>query len=259
MGDIEKMPRGRLPKIAPIAATRKLLIAVYHVSKDRRPFIAARGGTCGHIRGAPQTTTGSSQPLTATARRHEEKPHRATELIVRTWNPTHSRDRRQRPRPPECVGCRMISSIESWKSAKPHGPGGGGLGPELRAELLQPRVREDDGDGSAGNAMARAGVESVVSHALDPEYRAARRRAACAWFQAMVIGEHVHDQPCPMRHRVRRRARSQRLPRAAPAPDRCGLRCPPPPPLSAHRAERPSGPARRVRPRAWPAPPRVVP
>jgi hypothetical protein len=86
-GDVEKMRRGRLPKIALIAAV-----------PDPRP---------------------------ATAHRHEEKPHRATGPIVRAWNPTHSRDGRQRPRPPECVGCcRMISSVESWKSAKPHGPGG---------------------------------------------------------------------------------------------------------------------------------------
>jgi transposase len=33
--------RGKLPKVALIAAMRKLLIAVYHVAKHRRPFIAA--------------------------------------------------------------------------------------------------------------------------------------------------------------------------------------------------------------------------
>jgi transposase len=33
--------RGKLPKVALVAAMRKLLIAVYHVAKHRRPFIAA--------------------------------------------------------------------------------------------------------------------------------------------------------------------------------------------------------------------------
>jgi hypothetical protein len=32
--------RGKLPKVALVAAMRKLLIAVYHVAKHRRPFIA---------------------------------------------------------------------------------------------------------------------------------------------------------------------------------------------------------------------------
>lgn len=40
--------RGKLPKVALIAAMRKLLIAVYHVAKHRRPFIAAPGAVESH-------------------------------------------------------------------------------------------------------------------------------------------------------------------------------------------------------------------
>ena len=34
--------RGKLPKVALIAAMRKLLIAVYTVAKTRRPFVSQR-------------------------------------------------------------------------------------------------------------------------------------------------------------------------------------------------------------------------
>jgi hypothetical protein len=51
-GDIEKMPRGRLPKITPIAATRKLLIAVItspRIAGRSSPRVVAPADTFGAL------------------------------------------------------------------------------------------------------------------------------------------------------------------------------------------------------------------